>query len=178
MRIILLLAFLLLSTPAFAHGDALPLGDGKISSEPKVGYIFSCQQNFNGNAPGAQVVGPWINGTVWYPDEKLHVQGDVQWPNSSITVTEENGFRIVRANNLPKHATGEFPVNRSDPAYQIDRNPNTISEQQILLKLPLSPSLVTPTCVSMGMIGFALSGTAIFNGLDAGGRGQPTSRPD
>ncbi len=170
MRFLFLIAFLLLATPAFAHDEALPLGDGKISAAPQIGYIFSCQQNFSNSFPGAQVVGRWIKGNVWYPDEKLHVQGYVAWPNSSISITEENGFRIIRANNLPKHPTGVYPVSPNDPAYQVDRNPNSISEQQILLKLPLSPSASNPSCVPMGIIGFALTGTAIFNGLDAGGR--------
>ncbi len=32
---------------------SLPLGDGKVSSQPQVGYVFSCRTRF-GNAGGAQ----------------------------------------------------------------------------------------------------------------------------
>jgi len=160
------------ATTALAHeGRAEPLGDGNISTQPQAGYIWSCQQSFNSNAPGAKVNGYWIDGKLWYPDEKIAIQGNILWPNSSISVGLENGARIIRANNLPKHATGQFPVAQNDPAFQYDRNPNSISAQNILLTLPAMPQIAAvPSCVPMGMIGFALSGTAIFNGLDAGGR--------
>jgi len=173
MRFVLLLLGCLLSTAAFAHQAEYsePLGDGKISSAPQAGYIWSCQQNFNANAPGAQVVGSWIRNGKWFPDEKIHVQGDVAWPNSSISITAENGQRVIRANNLPTHATGVFPVQQTDPAFRIDRNPNSIAAQNILLTLPLEPVVAEqPSCLGMGMIGFTLTGTALFNGLDAGGR--------
>ena len=37
----------------------LTLGDNKISSSPKRGYVYSCMSQFNGG--GAQGTGPWIN---------------------------------------------------------------------------------------------------------------------
>ncbi|HEX2620911.1 MAG TPA: hypothetical protein VHL11_12205, partial [Phototrophicaceae bacterium] len=40
--------------------EHLPLGDGKISTEPQAGYIWSCQTTFNGG--GAFRDGDWING--------------------------------------------------------------------------------------------------------------------
>jgi len=81
---------------------------------------------------------------------------------------------IIRANNLPSHPTGVFPIARSDDAYRYDRNPNPIRPQNILLTLPAEPLPVpTPSCVPMGMIGFALSGTAIYNAVDARGRDAP-----
>jgi hypothetical protein len=164
-----LFLLLLVSTPALAHEDALPLGDGKISAAPKTGYIWSCQQHFNGNAPGAQVNGDWIVGKFWYPDRKIHVRGSVRW-DSRISITIDGTDRVISANSLPQHPTGLFPVRRDDPAYKIDRNPNSIAEQDVLLRLPVDPEIVEPSCLPMGMIGFTLAGAAIFNGLDAGGR--------
>lgn len=150
--------------------SALPLGDGKISTSPRTGYVFSCQTTFgqNGAPPGSA---PWISGTTWNQTAKPTVQGDVAWPNARITITLSGTERVVSANNLPNHPTGTFPIQRTDPAFQYDGNPNSIREQTILLRLPATPTAAaTPTCVPMGMIGFTTSGAALYNALDAGGR--------
>lgn len=164
------LSVFLMALPLPTQGhETLPLGDGYISTQPKVGFIYSCQQQFG--IGGAGHAGSWINGTSWDPDQKPQVQGSVTWPDSSLTITEQGNDRIIRANLLPTHTTGQFPISRSDPAYYYDINPNTIQAKSVVLKLPLQPQLAAaPTCVSMGMIGVLLTGTALFNGLDGGGR--------
>ena len=157
------------ASPAAAHDDLLPLGDGHRSSSPQVGYLFSCQTRFNTRR--AAHGGPWIHGGTWAPAEKPVVEGDVAWPNSSITITVEGDKRVIRANNLPEHHTGMFPIQPGDPAYRYDHNPNSIRAQNILLTLPANPKIAAaPECVPMGMIGFALDGVAIFNAVDAAGR--------
>jgi hypothetical protein len=162
-------ALILLSgAAAFAADDSLPLGDGHISAAPQVGYLFSCQTQFNGR--GAMHTGEWVQGDTWIPSRKPAVQGSVSWPGSAISIDLEGGKRVIRANDLPKHPTGIFPIQPSDPAYQFDRNPNSIQSQRILLTLPMEPTAAAvPTCVPMGMIGFALDGVAIFNAVDAAG---------
>jgi hypothetical protein len=149
---------------------ALPLGDGKVSAEPRRGYVYSCMTQFRGG--GAQHAGDWIHGSTWDATRKTWVQGDVAWPNAVFTITTANGERRVTGNGLPvNHTTGIFPVRRDEPAFQIDRNPNSIEVQQVGFSLPLSPTQAgSATCVPMGMIGVALSGVAIFNALDAAGR--------
>ena len=149
---------------------ALPLGDGKVSSGPKRGYVFSCTAQFRGG--GAQHAGDWIHGSTWDATKKIMVQGDVAWPDATLSITTANGERGIRGNGLPiNHTTGNFPVRPSDHAYAIDRNPNTITPQQIALSLPLAPvRAAVPECVPMGMIGILSSGVALFNALDAGGR--------
>lgn len=147
----------------------LPLGDGHVSTSPKVGYVFSCQTTFgmNGAPPGSA---PWISGATWDLTAKPTVSGEVLWPNSQISIAVEGTERVVRANNLPTHRTGTFPIQRSDPAFRYDGNPNSISEQNILLRLPVLPTAASPSCVPQGMIGFILTGTALYNALDAAGR--------
>lgn len=165
----LMVALAVTSPHAAGHDQLLPLGDGHLSDAPKVGYLLDCQTMFNTRR--AVHGGPWIKGDEWDPAEKPVVQGDVTWPDSSITITLEGDRRIIRANNLPKHDTGIFPIQADDPAYQYDHNPNSIQTQQILLTLPADPTLAnTPSCVPMGMIGFATDGVAIFNAVDAAGR--------
>jgi hypothetical protein len=149
---------------------ALPLGDGKISAEPRRGHVYSCNTRFAGG--GAQGRGSWIGTSTWDATKKLRVSGEVTWPNARFEMSRANEARRVTGNGLPmNHTTGVFPIQRSEPAFQFDRNPNSILAQQLEYSLPLAPQLAaTPSCVSMGMIGVALSGVAIYNALDAAGR--------
>jgi hypothetical protein len=164
------ITFLALAFSASAHQtnsveEILPLGDGHVSSAPKVGYVFSCKTSFSGG--GAKHAGDWIVGDKWKPNSKPIVQGKIMWPDHSFTISDENNQRVVRSNDLPDHATGIFPIGFTDSAYAFDTNPNSISKQSIILTLSKNPQLAAqPSCLPMGMIGIALTGVAIFNGLD------------
>jgi hypothetical protein len=167
--------FIGMLAPALAHEPptAQPLGDGKISTTPRRGFVMACQSRFPGGG-GAHRVGEWIAEGKWDRNKKPNVEGDVGWPSAAISITVEGGHRIVRANNLPKHSSGEFPIKSGTVAYTYDRNPNHIGEQSILIRLPALPQIAEkPSCVPMGMIGFANSGVAIFNAFDLGGRDAP-----
>lgn len=169
-----LLGGILVSTGVLAHEakGRLPLGDGKISASPQRGYVMACNTSFRGG--GAHRVGEWIGGGTWDPDAKPLVEGRVMWPNATVSISREGVQRVIRANNLPTHASGEFPVRPGTLAHSYDRNPNPIREQNVLLRLPAEPVLAAQaSCVPMGMIGFALSGAAIFNAFDAQGRDAP-----
>lgn len=110
----------------------------------------------------------------WDARAKPVVEGEILWPNARINVVVEGDARVVRANNLPTHASGTFPIRPGSQAHAYDRNPNPIAEQPVLLHLPRTPKVSeTATCVPMGMIGFALSGVAIFNAFDLAGRDAP-----
>ena len=155
------------SRAAASPSRLVPLGNGHVSTEPRVGYVYSCRTTFNGRGAHG---GPWISGSEWDPAGKPVVSGSIAWPNASVTITREGDRRIIRANNLPTHPTGVFPIQPTDSAYRYDRNPNYIREQNILLTLPALPTAApTPSCVPMGMIGFALTGVALYNALDAAG---------
>jgi hypothetical protein len=140
---------------------------------------MSCQTAFHGG--GAQREGNWIHhdqvkGDTWDLTQKIAVQGRITWPTAVFRITTQGSDRVVSrilaGNGLPVDTpTGTFPVAPTDPAFQIDRNPNTIVPTDIALTLPANPQLAAaPSCVPMGMIGVALNGVAIFNALDAGGR--------
>ncbi len=149
---------------------ALPLGDGKVSTEPRRGYVYSCTTRFRSAA--APHAGDWIRGSTWDATRKLWVRGEVAWPDAQFTMGVVNGERRVTGNGLPiDHVTGRFPIQRSDPAFQIDRNPNSIQAQRVDFLLPMTPAPATvPACVPMGMIGVALNGVAIYNALDDAGK--------
>jgi hypothetical protein len=152
----------------------LPLGDGKVTSAPQRGYVMSCMAAFGGR--GAQNVGPWIHRDTWDLTQKIKAHGRVMWPQAEFRIATETNDRVVsrilNGNGLPVDTpTGTFPIGYDDPTYEIDRNPNAIAPQQILLTLPSSPqTAAAASCVPMGMIGVALNGVAIFNALDDAGR--------
>lgn len=173
MRIaIAITAMLAASSAALAHSvdpTKLPLGDGKLSDGPKVGYIWACHTDPNGG--GAQVDGPWIdkrNGTFDIT-QKAVVDGAVMWPHS-FNIGEEGDSRVIAWNDLPDHPTGTFPIARSDDAYRYDRNPNSIREQRMEIALPLEPQVAAKPSCAPGAVGVLLSGAVLFNALDAPGR--------
>ena len=63
--------------PALAHEEPdltkLPVGDGKLSQEPKVGYVWRCGDGGPSSNGGAQVEGPWFNGDGTYDLTKKYV---------------------------------------------------------------------------------------------------------
>jgi len=146
----------------------LELGDGKYSTSPQLGYVYSCMTSFNGG--GAQGTGDWINGDgTWDATKKAVVDGSVLWP-SSFNITIQGDQRVFTGNDLPDHTTGTFPISSSDDAYAIDRNPNSIQEQSISFSIPANPTAAAqPNCVG-GEVGIMLSGSLVFNAFDAEGR--------
>lgn len=146
----------------------LELGDGKYSTSPQVGYVYSCQTQFNGG--GATGTGSWMNGDgTWDATKKAVVDGSVTWPHS-FTVTIQGDQRVFVGNDLPNHPTGNYPVSSSDDAYAVDRNPNAIQEQSVNFSVPANPSAAAqPNCVG-GEVGILLSGVVVFNAFDAEGR--------
>lgn len=151
---------------------ALPLGDGYVSTTPKVGYVDACQTSFGGG--GAEHAGPWIDETAktWDYTTKLTVSGAVAWPSAWYKETATSSKRAIVFDDLPTtHTTGVFPIAASDPAYRYDRNPNRIAAQSVTWSLPLNPTAAaTPSCVGMGAIGVLADGVYLYNALDAGGR--------
>jgi hypothetical protein len=170
MTLLTLILFTLVAAAQQADTSHLPVGDGKISAVPRVGYVFSCQTEFHGG--GAQRTGDWVHADGTFdPAAKPVVQGKVEWPDHAFTLALAGETRNVTGNDLPDHATGTFPISASDPAAQYDRNPNSIAAQPLLYKLPANPvAAAAPACVGMGPIGFLLTGVYLFNALDAQGR--------
>ena len=147
----------------------LSLGDGKNSTTPKVGYLMSCETQFPKTTTHS---GPWIQGSVWYPSEKIAVEGSVTWSSAQTSISLSGDTWTITSNNLPDppQTTGIFPIQTTDPAYQYDTNPNAISAQTIQLTLPANPSIAsTPSCVPLGIIGFTTDGVAIFDAMDDSG---------
>ena len=118
----------------------LPLGDGKISHGPKKGWIWACHTDPNGG--GAQRNGPWIDerDRTFDMTAKIAVRGSVTWPHQ-FKIVLRGDKRILMSNDLPSHPTGHFPISYNDPAFRIDRNPNSIRSHTIDIELPAHPKL-------------------------------------
>jgi hypothetical protein len=161
------------TSPGPINPAAVPLGDGYVSTTPKVGYVDSCVTHF-GSIGGARTDGPWIDTKThtWDYDTKLTVNGRIHWPEGSYEVTIVGGHRVIKFNDLPKtDPTGIFPIESSDPAYEYDQNGNHIAKQSFDWKLPLHPTAAkTPGCTPGGPIGVLKDGVALFNALDGEGR--------
>lgn len=151
---------------------AIPLGDGHVSTTPKLGSVDSCVTSF-GHGGGASSVGPWINSAkkTWDSKTKVHVHGAVSWPNARYVVSVSGATRVISGNDLPvDHTTGVFPIARSDPAYTYDQNPNHIAPHTILWHLPAQPTKAPhASCLPLGPIGILNDGVVLFNALDANG---------
>lgn len=148
----------------------LTLGDGLSSTQPQVGFIYTCRP-LNDQGQGAQVNGPWIDQAqvTWDATLKPTVDGSVSWP-SIFSATEKDDMLILNSNGLPTHPTGVFPITQTDDAYQHDHNPNQITQHEMSLTLPRTPTLAAnPACVT-GEVGMMLTGIPLFSGFDAQGR--------
>lgn len=160
-------------SPGALSLTALPLGDGYVSTTPKVGYVDSCQTHFGGIG-GAQVDGPWINtkAKTWNYTTKIAVSGAIHWATGSYSVTVVGAKRVIKFNDLPiNHTTGVFPIASSDPAFKYDHNGNHIATQSVDWSLPLNPTAATrPSCTGGGPIGVLNDGVYLFNALDGEGR--------
>lgn len=152
---------------------ALPLGDGNVSTAPKVGFVDSCITNFPATGV-ASAIGPWINTSAktWDSVTKVAVAGSVSWPTAYFTSSTSGTSRMITTNDLPKgHTSGTFPIATSDPAHQYDGNPNTIKAQPTMWMLPANPTAVsTPGCTNGGPVGILTDGVFLYNALDGEGR--------
>src|SRR5690349_19250482 len=85
------------------HSDVdlthLEVGDGRYSTSPEPGYVYTCMTSFNGG--GAQGTGNWMNGDgTWDATKKAVVDGSVTWPGS-FTISVQGDQRILAGNDLP-----------------------------------------------------------------------------
>jgi YHYH protein len=165
-----LIFFMLVDVAAGAAALELPLGDRHVTNHPAVGNVDACRSAFRGG--GARHSGPWIHGNTWNPAEKPHVEGRVMWPQARFAMTRHGNEVVVRENGLPKgEPTGIFPISPDDPAYRYDTNPNRIEAHNLTFEIPAAPARARhPGCLPMGMIGFTVTGVAIYNALDDAGR--------
>jgi YHYH protein len=170
MKTATLAALLGVLAPFAARAQTLPVGDGHVTDHPAAGNVYACRVAFR--VGGAMHTGSWVHGDSWTPSEKPHVAGRVMWPDARLTLTPQGDDVLVQGNGLPIEApTGVFPIAPTDPVHRYDPNPNHIGSQRLAFAIPAAPVLAgRPGCLPMGMIGFTVTGVAIYSALDAAGR--------
>jgi hypothetical protein len=176
--VVLLITTLILPAVAYKPSPTtidlhrIPIGDGRISTQPQSGFLWSCRTEFGGaRRHGAHTSGDWIDRNNTYDiTSKPTVNGSVYWPGD-FDITIKDRSRHIASNRLPQDPTGDFPISPNDDAYAFDRNPNSIRSVAAKLDLPANPQLAAnPSCVPMGQIGILLNGGYLFNALDANGK--------
>ena len=89
---------------------------------------------------------------------------------NGVNVSVDGNYVVVTTKDLPDHnspyystASGKnVAYNGTNPLFSL--NPNRISEQQIVFRIPITPTrLTTPSPTPLGPIGIATNGVAIFN---------------
>ncbi len=98
-----------------------------------------------------------------HPDHSAQSSGSSATPapgtESSVTITESDGYRAIVANGLPNHETGQFPGRG---------NPNAITSQDYHFRVPLEPvANPTPTPYDRQPFGVAINGVT-FDPFTAG----------
>lgn len=84
------------------------------------------------------------------PTDSRPSTATTRFGESKVTITVSGGERLITANGLPNHNTGQFPGRG---------NPNEISEQPYNFNLPASPKVaVKPTPSNHAWFGVALNG--------------------
>lgn len=150
----------------------IPIGDGRISTEPQVGYVWSCRSDLGNDwIGGAQMSGSWVHADGTYDlTTKPVVDGKIHWP-SQFKIQLKNDLRLIIGNRLPHDPTGQFPISPDDDAYAYDRNPNSIESATYQVSMPALPQVADePSCLPLGEIGVLINGGYFFNALDAAGR--------
>lgn len=160
----------------YADGN-LPVGDGKsVTTAAKKGFIYTCapyEQSFAAHTTPATTRGPWFvdNNSRYKVTDKEMVKGDAAVGRGIFSNSITGSKRTIISNNLPMaHTTGTFPIARTDPAYAYDRNVTKITAKSYTYSLPAIPTYGAPQCINSEQVGVMLSGVALYNGFDPGGR--------
>lgn len=73
----------------------------------------------------------------------------IELPEPEVSITIEDGMRVIRSNGLPDHETGAFPNSG---------NPNAIRPQSHEYKVPLLPRLADEPTIARPEFGIAING--------------------
>ena len=145
--------------------SAIPLGTGKASSTPRVGYLDRCGGRPNGG-PTVNLP-PWVGGSTWNATTKVAVSGDATW-RSSFKALHVGTKEVLTGNGLPARS-GTFPVAASDPAHAYNPDPDSISSHSISISIPYNPQVKSRPACESGTVGLTIDGIPLLDGFDAGG---------
>lgn len=95
------------------------------------------------------------------------------------SITYDGTWVTIKSNALPDHKSIYYPTGNAlyenftgttFGGFTFNKNPNSISSQNITLKIPANPAVAaTHAATPMGVMGIALNGVPLFNQYAAGG---------
>ncbi len=91
--------------------------------------------------------------------------------SSAVTVSMEGSNVVLRSTGVPDHASPYWGVGNAlyeAPHAGMEVNPNRISTQSLVLRVPMTPTKATASDTPMGPMGIAINGVALFNQYAAG----------
>ncbi|MGE0758465.1 MAG: YHYH protein [Pirellulaceae bacterium] len=112
---------------------------------------------------------PLRRHTVNQAREPRLVEADRDLPfKSQITVSQQDGFRVIQVNNIPEHKVGRFPN---------DGNPHPIQQRPATFRVPLHPARNEGTTpVELGLnFGIGVNGVLFDPGAAEFWQGNPRS---
>ena len=91
--------------------------------------------------------------------------------DAAVAVSSDGSTVTLRATSVPDHKSPYFGA--GDTRYEAPHagmvvNPNLIVSQNLVMRVPASPSVATASDTPMGPIGVAVNGVALFNQYAAG----------
>lgn len=108
-----------------------------------------------GNQRGGQSYGNQPQGGPGGHGHRHEPMEVVDLPEPEVSITVEGEYRVIRANGLPNHETGEFPSRG---------NPNALRPQQHEVKIPLKPKAARRPTEARPEFGIALNGVIFDSG--------------
>jgi len=91
--------------------------------------------------------------------------------SSAVTVSTDGSNVVLRSTGVPDHASPYWGVGNAlyeAPHAGMQVNPNRISTQSLVLRVPSAPATASPSDTPMGPMGIAVNGVALFNQYAAG----------
>jgi hypothetical protein len=89
----------------------------------------------------------------------------------SATVSLDGTTVVIRTTDVPDHKSPYFGSGNASyeaPQAGMQVNPNRIASQNIVFRIPVSPTPATPSDTPLGPIGVAVNGVVLFNQYAAG----------
>ena len=144
---------------------AIPLGTGKASTTPRVGYLDRCGGRPHGGP--AVDIPPWVGSSTWNATKKVAGAGNVS-RTSTFKASHVGTKEVLTGNGLPERS-GTFPIASSDPAHAYNPDPDSITAHSISISIPYDPKVnASPACEN-GTVGLTIDGIPLLDGFDAGG---------
>jgi len=91
--------------------------------------------------------------------------------STAVTVSVEGTNVVLRSTGVPDHVSPYWGAGHAlyeAPHAGMQINPNRISTQSIVMRVPMTPARATASDTPMGVMGVAVNGVALFNQYAAG----------